>query len=75
MSHVREGGCVADGSGFDPDIAEWFKQRALDHSFLGLGGVSAAAEGAARQAAADLRTLLTIGQDAATAEANRDVIH
>ncbi|NVI87703.1 alpha/beta hydrolase [Actinomadura sp. BRA 177] len=46
----------------------------LNHGFFGLGGVSATAEEAARQAAADLRGLLTTGQDA-TAAANRDVIH
>ncbi|WP_346044167.1 alpha/beta hydrolase [Actinomadura chokoriensis] len=46
----------------------------LNHGFFGLGGVSATAERAARQAAADLRGLLTTGQDA-TAAANREVIH
>lgn len=39
----------------------------LNHSFFGLGGVSATAERAARQAAADLRTLLTTGQAPAPA--------
>jgi acetyl esterase len=46
----------------------------LNHGFFGLGGVSATAERAARQAAADLRGLLATGQDA-TAATNRDVIH
>jgi acetyl esterase len=50
---------------------EW---PALNHGFFGLGGVSATADRAARQAAADLRGLLTTGQDA-TAAANREVIH
>ncbi|MEU8800101.1 alpha/beta hydrolase [Spirillospora sp. NPDC048819] len=53
----------------------------LNHGFFGLGGVSATAGRAARRAAADLRTLLTPGQDGppgqdgVTAAANREVIH
>ncbi|SNS63993.1 acetyl esterase [Actinomadura meyerae] len=53
----------------------------LNHGFFGLGGVSATADEAARQAAADLRGLLTVGraetagQGADTAAANREVIH
>lgn len=47
----------------------------LNHGFFGLGGVSATADRAARQAAADLRAVLTTGQDGASAAANLDVIH
>ncbi|MEV0666384.1 alpha/beta hydrolase [Actinomadura luteofluorescens] len=47
----------------------------LNHGFFGLGGVSATADRAVRQAGADLRAVLTGGQDGASAAANLDVIH
>ncbi|WP_165978675.1 alpha/beta hydrolase [Actinomadura darangshiensis] len=47
----------------------------LNHGFFGLGGVSAAADRAVRQATADLRTVLTAGQGGPSAAANLDAIH
>ncbi|MFI0484678.1 alpha/beta hydrolase [Actinomadura sp. 9N215] len=57
-----EGNAYADvlrAAGVPVIHREW---PTLNHSFFGLGGVSATAERAARQASADLRTLLTTGQ-------------